>query len=132
MSNLEKYYRPGVSNSVLFRDNGKLSHNGPWALVSTNTIVDRISLRDFFAAEYTVAIDLDKTNKEIIKCTLIATFSDASLVVHSRNSTNAKLVELSARVNDSYVELLISPAIPKAEGAKYIYTAQLFQTQNPL
>ena len=132
MPNLEKYYRPGVSNSLEFRNNGKLSHNGPWASVSTNTVVDRIFLRDFFAAEYTIAVDLDNVNKEIIKCTLVSTFNDANLVVHSRNSTNAKLVEITARVNDSYAELLISPATPRAEGAKFIHTAQLFQTQNPL
>tara|TARA_R110002153_G_scaffold146590_3_gene297910 strand:+ start:497 stop:895 length:399 start_codon:yes stop_codon:yes gene_type:complete len=132
MSNLEKYYRSGAANSLLFKDNGKLSHNGPWAPVNTNTVIDRLFLGDFFAAEYTIAVDLDNLNKEIIKCTLVATTNDANLVVYSRNSTLTKLVELSARVNDSYAELLISPATPKAEGAKYIYTAQLFQTQNPL
>lgn len=132
MSTFENYYQNGLTESLLFKNNGKISHNGPWSEVYTNSVVDRLFLGDFCAAEYTIVVDLNNNNKEIIKCTLVSIVDSASLVVYSRNNTGNDLVNITARVNDSYVELLISPAIPRAEGAKYIYTAQLFQTQNPL
>lgn len=131
MSNFENYYQSGLNNSILFKNNGKVSHNGPWGAVYENTVIDRLFLGDFCAADFTIVVDLNTTNKEIIKCTLVSTINDASLVVYARNGTTSNLVDLSARVTDSYVELLINPATPKAEGAKFIYTSQMFQTQNP-
>ena len=131
MAEFKNFFDQGLSNSLLMKNNGSLSHNGPWASIYEDTVVARLFLGDFCAADFTVVVDLNTTNKEIIKCTLVSTVNDASLVVHSRNGTSTDLAELSARVNDSYVELLINPATPKAQGAKFIYTSQLFQTQNP-
>ena len=131
MTIFDNYYQSGLNDSILMKNNGKVSHNGPWGAVYENTVVERLHLGDFCAADFTIVVDLNTENKELIKCTLISTIDNASLVVYSRNSTTADLVNLSARVNDSFAELLISPAIPRAEGAKYIYTADLFQTQNP-
>lgn len=131
MTIFDNYYQSGLNDSVLMKNNGKVSHNGPWGAVYENTVIERLYIGDFCAADFTIVVDLDTANKELIKCTLVSTIDNASLVVYSRNSTTAELVNLTARVNDSYVELLINPAIPRAEGAKYIYTSQLFQTQNP-
>ena len=132
MFKLENFFQQGLKNTMLFKNNGSISHNGPWNSVEEETVVDRIFLGDFSSAEYTISVDLNTSNKEIIKCMLVASLETASVVVYARVSTSTELVNISARVNDSYVELLISPATPKAVGAKYIYTAQLFQTQNAL
>ena len=131
MAEFQNFYDSGLNNSLLVKNNGKFSHNGPWGAVYENTVIERLHLGDFCAAEFTIVVDLNTTNKEIIKCTIVSTVNDASLVVYSRNGTTSDLVDLTARVNDSYVELIVNPATPKAQGAKYIYTAELFQTQNP-
>ena len=132
MLKLEDFFQRGLKSTLLFRNNGSFSHNGPWKSVEEETVVDRLYIGDFCSAEYTITVDLDGQNKEIIKCLLVSTLENASLVVYARTSTTTDLVNISARVNDSFVELLLTPAIPRAVGAKFIYTAQLFQTQNPL
>lgn len=132
MFKIENFFQQGLKSTMLFKNNGSISHNGPWSSVEQETVIDRIFLGDFSSAEYTISVDLDTANKEIIKCMLVASLETASVVVYARVSTTTELVNISARVNDSYVELLLSPATPKAIGAKYIYTSQLFQTQNAL
>lgn len=130
MSDFKNYYQNGLNESILVKNNGKFSYNGPWGAVYENTVVERIFLGDFCAADFTIVVDLDRENKEIIKCSLVATIEDATITVYSRSSTNNSLANITARVNDSYVEVLISPATPRTEGAKFIYRSDLFQTQN--
>ena len=55
----------------------------------------------------------------------------ANLSVVGRSNLGNDLVDLSVTVNQSYVDLLIS-AKTGYEGAKFIYTANYFQNQNPL
>lgn len=122
----------GLKNTLLVKSNGGFSHNGPWQLVNTNTVLDRWHIGDFSSAEYTISVDLDSNNKEILKCLVVANKSSAKIQIYSRVSTNTQLVDLSALINDSYVDVLINPNTDKKAGSKYIYTVQYFQNQNPL
>jgi hypothetical protein len=117
-------------------NNGSFSHNGPWKQVYEDTLLDRWHVGDFSTAEYTISADLDTNNKEILKVLVTATVDNASIVIYARNNTAKDLIEVTATVNQSYVDILINPAEPEDSvsnaGVKVFYTAQYFHNQTPL
>lgn len=132
MFDITKYFTKGLKTSIQMKDNGSFSHNGPWKQVYENTLVSRWHSGEFSSAEFTISVDFSTTQKEIIKCIVCNSTDYASLVVIGRSNLGTNLVELSASVNSSYVDLTISPANALYEGAKFIYTAQYFRNQNPV
>lgn len=132
MFDITKYFTKGLKTSIQMKDNGSFSHNGPWKQVYTDTQIVRWHSGEFSSAEFTISVDFSTTQKEIIKCIVCNSTDYASLVVIGRSNLGTNLVELSASVNSSYVNLSISPADALYEGAKFIYTAQYFRNQNPV
>ena len=143
MQNLKKYLTDGLKNTLLFRNNAGTSYNGPWKQVYTNTLLDRWHVGNFSSVEYTISVDFDVLNKEIIKVLVTATRDRASVVIYARNNTLADLVTVSATVNNSYVDIILNPIIIAVDlendipaqdysASKVIYTAKYFHTQNPL
>lgn len=137
MINLLNYFRQGLNGSLLMRDNFRSSHNGPFKSLNPNTLLDRWHIGDFSTAEYTISIDLDVENKEIIKVLVTGTLDKASVVIYARNYTTRELVKVDAVVNQSYVDVLVSPRDSEISpnpnlGAKVIFNANYFQTQTPL
>ena len=130
MFNLSKFFNKGLKDSVLFLSNGAMSHNGPWKQVYTNTLLDRFHVGDFSSAEYTISVDYDKDNKEIVKVLVTASLDEASVIIYARNNLGTNLVDITATVNNSYVDITLNPAASK-EGSKVIYTVQYYQNQNP-
>ena len=137
MQNLKKYLTDGLKNTLLFKNNAGTSHNGPWKQVYSNTVLDRWHLGDFSSVEYTVSADFDVNNKELVKVLVTATKDSASVVIYARNSTVNEILDISATVNDSYVDVILNPIINAELGINYtvvkvIYTAQYFHTLTPL
>jgi hypothetical protein len=137
MQNLKKYLTDGIKNTVLYKNNTGTSHNGPWKQVYTDTLLDRWHVGDFSSVEYTISADFDVNNKELIKVLITATRDTANLVVYARSNTVNDIINITATVNDSYVDVVVNPVIDAEvltnfTGAKVIYTAQYFHTQNPL
>ena len=131
MFNIANYFKEGIKKTLLVRNNGATSHNGPWKQAYSNTQVERWHAGEFSAAEFTISIDYDNANKEIVKCIVAVGVNYANLSVVGRSNLGNDLVDLSVTVNQSYVDLLIS-AKTGYEGAKFIFTANYFQNQNPL
>jgi len=132
MFDITRYFTKVLKTSIQMKDNGSFSHNGPWKQVYTDTQIARWHSGEFSSAEFTISVDFSTTQKEIIKCIVCNSTDYASLVVIGRSNLGTNLVELSASVNSSYVDLSISPADALYEGAKFIYTAQYFRNQNPV
>ena len=132
MFDITKYFTKGLGNSIQLQNNGSFSHNGPWKQVYTDTLLARWHSGEFSNAEFTISVDYSTTQKEIIKCIVCNSNDYASLVIIGRSNLGTNLVDLSAVVNSSYVDLIINPANVAYEGAKVIYTAQYFRNQNPL
>ena len=128
MFKLDKFFSKGLKDSVLLT--GSVSHNGPWKQAYADTLIDRFHVSDFSSAEYTISADYDKDNKEIIKVLVTASVDDASVIIYARNNLGTNLIDVSATVNQSYVDIIVNPTTGK-EGAKIIYTAQYYQNQNP-
>jgi hypothetical protein len=130
MFNLSKFFIKGLKDSVLFQSNGAMSHNGPWKQVYTNTLLDRFHVGDFSSAEYTISVDYDKDKKEILKVLVTASLDEASIIIYARNNLGIDLVNITAIVNNSYVDIIANPTASN-EGSKIIYTVQYYQNQNP-
>ena len=132
MFNLLTFLAKGLQNTILFKDNSGWSYNGPYINIEDEVEIDRWYVGDFCNADYTISVDLDSQNKEILKCLITATADNANLVVYSRNYTNISLVNLRVLVNDSYVSLLASPSLSVTNGSKLIFSKHMFHTQTPL
>ena len=130
MFNLSKFFIKGLKDSVLFQSNGAMSHNGPWKQVYTNTLLDRFHVSDFSSAEYTISVDYNKDKKEILKVLVTASLDEASIIIYARNNLGIDLVNITAIVNNSYVDIIANPTASN-EGSKIIYTVQYYQNQNP-
>lgn len=136
MQNLTQFLTQGLKNTVLFRNNSGTSHRGPWKQIIGTTLLDRWHIGDFSTVEYTISADYDMSNKEIIKALVTATKDRASVVVFSRNSTITDLIDINVTVNDSFVDVNITPIIDGEAnndftGTKVIFTGQYFHTLNP-
>lgn len=133
MFDIKNFFTQGIKNTILKRNNGGFSHNGPWQLVNKEkTLVDRIHIGEISTADYTISVDLNNDNKEILKVLVTGTLNRASLVVYSRCATVSKLVDVEAIVNNSYIDVYLIPSSTSTVGAKFIYTANYFYNQNPL
>ena len=137
MLDITKYITKGLQNTLLFKNTTGTSHNGPWKQVYSDTLLDRWHVGEFSSVEYTISADFDVDNKEIIKVLITASRDQASVVIYARNNTVNDILDVSATVNDSYVDVVLNPVIDAEVGtnftsAKVIYTAQYFHTQTPL
>ena len=136
MNNLMKYLSQGMKNTVLFRNNAGTSHKGPWKQIIGTTLLDRWHVGDFATVEYTISADFDRDNKEIIKALVTASIDRASVVVYARNHTLNDMIDVSVTVNDSYVDVSVTPVIDTElqtnfSGTKVIFTGQYFHTLTP-
>lgn len=129
---MQSFFTADVNNTIGIDDNKKFAYRGPWIRLGEGALIDSFFLGDFSSAEYTVSIELDSDNKEIIKCLVVAGLEKADIVIYGRASTRAELVDISARVNRSFVEVTAIPKSTRVQEAKMVYTGQLFKTQIPL
>jgi hypothetical protein len=140
MFNITKFFGIGANGSLLAKNNAAVSHNGPWKQAYPNTVIDRWHVGDFSSAEYTISTDLSMSNREIIKCLVVANVQTASIIIYARNNLGNDLLNVSVDVNNSYVEVSINPievtvnnqVTFTSAGAKAIYTVQYFCNQQPL
>lgn len=132
MVDFKKLFSIGRNNTVALTNKSGFSYNGPWKTLYENTTLDRWYSGDFSAAEIVVAIDFDTDNKEVIKALICNSVNSASISVYGRNNLGNDLADIDIQVNQSYVDLLISPKENSYRGAKFIYSASFFQNINPL
>lgn len=135
MFNISKFLKEGLKNTILFKNNLGISHKGPWIAAYPGTVLDRFHVGDFSSVEYTIAADFSSDKKEIVKALVTASVDNASVVIYSRNSTFDELIDIEVEVNNSYVDVKISPAVAEDStvtyaGSKVIFTANYFHTQN--
>lgn len=144
MFNITKFFSVAANGALLSKNNGAVAHNGPWKQAYPNTVLDRWHVGDFSTAEYTISVDYNMGNREIVKCTIVANVQTASVVIYARNNLGNDLITISADVNNSYVDIVVNPvqviSIVNEEevvtfdsaGARVIYTVQYFYNQLPL
>lgn len=132
MINFASFFSKNVKNTLLFKNGTNIAYKGPWKLVYPNTVIDEWHVGDFTSAEYTISVDLNSNEKEIIKCLLVAGPNFASVTVFGRSSLNSDLIELSATVNASKVSLVVNPSSNLVNGSKLIFSVNYYHTINTL
>ncbi len=128
--NFASFFLQGLKGTLRFNNGKNLSYKGPWVQVLPSTIVDEFYVGDFMAAEYTICVDAGNTDKEVIKCMVVAGPESAALTIYSRTSITTDLVTLSATVDTSKLTLLASPI--GTENKKLIFSANYYYTINEL
>jgi hypothetical protein len=132
MIDFAKYFSAGLKSTLRLLNGTNFSYKGPWVLVYPDTVVDSWYVGDFSSAEYTLSVDLDTNDKEIVKCIVVAGPSIASVNVFGRSNLGQNLIDVTATVNNSKVTLIVSPSIPGVNGSKLIFSATYYHTINPL
>ena len=122
-----KYFKKGLRGTINVYDS-HFSYGSTWQAVESSLPLDRWHQGDFASAEYTISIELGRDKKEIIKCLLTASPNEASVVVYSRASTTTDLVNVTAQVTNSYVELMLSPKTDAQKGCKASFSATYFKS----
>ena len=132
MINFASFFSKNVKNTFLFKNGTNIAYKGPWILVYPDTVVDEWYVGDFMSAEYTISVDFGNTEKEIIKCLLVAGPNSAAVTVFGRSNLNSNLVDFTATVNASKVSLIVNPSSSLVNGSKLIYSATYYHTINDL
>ena len=132
MINFSGFFSQGLKNTLRVKNGTNISYKGPWVLVYPDTIIDRWYVGDFQSAEYTIAIDLDNNDREIIKCLLVAGPNNATVNVFGRSNITSNLIDLTATVNASYVSLIANPSASAVTGSKLIFSATYYYAVNSL
>jgi len=129
---IDDYLTNGLNDTLLVKNNGGFSHYGPWKNLQSDTLVDKFHIGDISSAEYTISVDLNSDNKEILKCLVTSSLNEAKVVVYARNYTDKSLAEVYALVNNQYVELYLNPKNDAFKAARFIHTAQYFHNLHQL
>ena len=135
MINFSKYFSRGLHGTLRLINGTNLSFKGPWVQVYANTVVDEWYVGDFMSAEYTISVDYDTDRKEFIKAIVVAGPNNANVVITGRTNLGQNLVELTAQVNASKVQLIANPVTSGPTtftGSKVIFSAIYHQTINEL
>ena len=128
---IDKFFKNGLKNTLLLKNDTQMSRNGPWSAIPLATEIDRFFLGDFNSAEYTISVDYNTLHKEIIKVLVVCSIQNASISVYGRANFGQDLVDIAANVNDSYCSIIATPRLG-FENSKLQYNVFYFQNQNLL
>jgi len=116
-------FRTGLDNTIQLNDSKGFSFVGPWTKVYSNTVMDRFYVGDFASATYFVSVQFDSNEKEAMQVNVVASPNQAALNIVGRTGIDAaKLVDISAVINESYCEVILNPQ-PDYEGSKVLFSA---------
>jgi len=136
MINFSSFFAQGLRSTLRVLNGINFSYKGPWVQVYPNTVIDEWYVGEFMSAEYTISVDYDTFTKEIIKCLVVAGPNTATVTIFGRSNLGFNLVNLSAVVNSSKVQLIADPAENEDSsiylGSKLIFSANYYYTINEL
>ena len=137
MINFARFFAQGLRGTLRVLNGINFSYKGPWVQVYPDTVIDQWYVGEFSSAEYTISVDYNSFNREIIKCLVVAGPSEVNVVIYGRSNLGNDLVELTATVDNSKITLLASPATTIDGstiylGSKLIFSANYYYIQNEL
>lgn len=134
---LRDFFSKGPKNTIALKGGANFSYNGPWQKLAASPLVtrlDRWHLGDFSSAEYTIVADFDTSNREIVKCTVVAGTGKADLTIYGRSNLGTPILAINITVNNSYVDVNVEPSSEDStdmSGAKVFFSATYFKAVNP-
>jgi len=132
MFDVNQLFGKGVKNTLLLKNGLNFSVGSQFTVIQTNTLIDRWQFTSISAAEYTIFVDFDTDNKEILRCLLVGGPSLATVTIYGRANLGNPLVDLSAVVNDSYIDFKASVSSSTYQNSKLTFQATYFESINPV
>jgi hypothetical protein len=126
---ITNFFLRGLSKTLKLINGTNFSYAGPWVTALSDTVIDSWYVGDFMSADYTIAVDGNSGEKEIIRCLVVASPSKAAVTVYGRTDLDQKLINLTATVNNSKLVLVANPV---SAPCKVIFSANYYQTLNPI
>ena len=136
MFDVSRFFGKGDRNTLLLKNGLNFSYNGPYLVVEEGLVLDQWHVNTFTSAEYTISVDYDTNNKEMLKVLVVASPNQSSLTIYGRTTLGNNLITLNSTVDNSLVKVTVGPA-DKSQTEKYtvskvIFGASYFATQNAL
>ena len=135
-----KYFFRGFNKTLRLQNGVNFSYKGPWVPVESNTILDKWYVGEFMAADYTIVVDISNARKQLLKCSVLAGPSEANVIVYGSLTLSENLIDVTATVNNSNVNVIINPAESPdgstydnstlLDGARAIFSATYYETIN--
>jgi hypothetical protein len=132
MFNINKYITNGLKNTLKLINGANFSYRGPWVQVYDNTVLDQWYVGDFFGAEYTICVDHNTSQKEIIKCLVVGSPNEAGVTIYGRSNLGNSLITITASVDSSRVSVIVDPKDDAYKGSKIFFSAIYYGTVNEL
>jgi hypothetical protein len=132
MFNISKYITSGLKNTLKLLNGTNFSYKGPWVQVYDNTVLDQWYVGDFFGAEYTICVDHNTSQKEIIKCLVVSGPDTAGVTIYGRSNLGNPLITITASVDSSRVSVIVNPKSNTYRGSKIFFSANYYSTVNEL
>ena len=136
MFDVSRFFGKGDRNTLLLKNGLNFSYNGPYLVVEEGLVLDQWHVNTFTSAEYTISVDYDTNNKEVLKVLVVASPNQSSLTIYGRSNLGNNLIKLNSTVDNSLVKVTVDPAYKsqteKYTGSKVIFGASYFSTQNAL
>jgi len=126
--NITNFFLKGLNKTLKLINGTNFSYAGPWtnAPAGKESVIDSWYVGEFMSADYTISIDQDSSNKEVIKCLVVASPQLAAVTVYGRTDLNGALVSVTATVNNSKVSVIVTPVA----NCKVIFSANYYQSIN--
>ena len=122
------FFIKGAHNTLRLRNNTQFAYKNHWKSLHSNIVLDKWHIGEIMSANYTIIADNGRNDKETIQVLAIAGPDDAAITITGRAGLSTDILTLSANVDKSSFELIVSPAAAGKEGARVMYTATYFQT----
>lgn len=123
----KNFFTKGFHGTLRLTNNTQFSYKNNWKQVYNNTVLDEWHVGDFASAEYTIVVDHNRADKEVVKAIVVASPNDAGITVFARSSTGDELIRVNAEVDLSTFKLLVSPSQPSKAGARVMFSATYYQ-----
>jgi len=126
------FFKQNPGNKLLLKNNVQLSHKGAWIQIYPDTVIDTWYVGDYSSANYKITAEFSSNKKEVLQVLVVARPDQATVTVYGRTSIDDSLINISATVNASYVNIIANVTDTSFLGAKLIFFANYAECIFPL
>ena len=122
------FFIKGAHNTLRLKNNTQFSYKNHWKSLHSNIVLDKWHIGEIMSANYTIIADNGRDDKETIQVLAVAGPDNAAITITGRAGLSTDILSVSASVDKSSFQLIVSPAAVGKEGARVMYKATYFQT----
>lgn len=126
------FFKQNPGNKLSLKNNVQLSHKGAWIQIYPDTVIDTWYVGDYSSANYTITAEFSSNKKEVLQVLVVARPDQATVTVYGRTSIDDSLINISATVNNSYVNVVANVTDTTFLGTKLVFFANYAECIFPL